>query len=910
MIDPDIYCSLTLHIALATTPQKQEKEFDKSVRESYFERYRKNIGSYCNDKFNAGSAPKGYETETPTLYNPLRYHLLGNYDMAYISLIDNFKFAQKLFEPQVYSTEKATLFGPHSFQCLTGLAQSKTDDLHQFFHNHLKPGGKREYFLAICNLKLNNGFLIGAGKKYSDAVIKKVGELVTKFNACETTKTFQKTDFLLLQSFSWFEISLLLFTDDPESISSILKELRGLTIVDLHEADLIIEDSLYKAFFAKEEIGDLSKINVFSDTHTYFGLNSDLVFGSEAEPFVSDFLSKDIKLRSDIECQVKPGHMHLLRQFLEQQNVKLFDLNQRLLVAGKSDYFIVKDSQKANNNLRLLWLATAEDGNIYNHVRKIKTQIQFDGQHPYHNPGDRDDRKVFNLASSLGYLSIPVSNITVLEKNLKALKIARPIRSKILKLFSNYNNGIQDVILFPFFLDFKIFMDELEEMINYEYRIWKENTGEPQVHTLETALMERIKIFQEGYNIRMLNCYQFEDITDFDLDFNSSIQQLLSVYSTMAFELGNAFFTKKYWYGPIIQLNLKETIANYNSINYYIHDLTSPEFVFATIIKEILNFFYLDERKKEMQELLDEHQQNVKLLSESDPYLWEMIELELIDLQYYLVDTMRFIISFNFDFELFYYWFWTYNFQNSSLYNKTGGMNEIHFKKELFRILFIGKLLGFDTENLKCPLPEIFTFWDRHFKTISKQVNRYHDFLKENDILRKLLGFLFKFLDKTIGRMGNDYRNVPSKLSDNIAKVIQQLSNEGIILTTQVVNFLFSKALFCQDLADKTNKYNVDNSSLFYFQCFMYYYLDNIYKANNKTIALLRRNWLTGQPLKCFLQEQAEHLYVVDQTGGLFFDDLNNLNIYFRQSAAMLDWLWNYSLKHKKIFIVETYGRQ
>ncbi len=75
----------------------------------------------------------------------------------------------------------------------------------------------------------------------------------------------------------------------------------------------------------------------------------------------------------------------------------------------------------------------------------------------------------------------------------------------------------------------------------------------------------------------MMNCYHFEDITDFDLDINSSVQQLLSAYSTMSNELGNLFYPE-YKYGPIVQLHLNDTIANYISINYYTHHLTSPEF--------------------------------------------------------------------------------------------------------------------------------------------------------------------------------------------------------------------------------------------------------------------------------------------------------------------------------------------
>ena len=152
------HCELTLHIVLATIPQKQEKAFNTTVIENHFTRYRNQTQKYCNVN------SEGYyycendrKRTTPILYNPLRYYILGNYDIAYISLIDNFKFAQRLFEPG--NDKKVQTFTPHTFQSFSGINTHDSKFLRSFFYEHLeKEKKKSKYFLGICNLKLNNRF--------------------------------------------------------------------------------------------------------------------------------------------------------------------------------------------------------------------------------------------------------------------------------------------------------------------------------------------------------------------------------------------------------------------------------------------------------------------------------------------------------------------------------------------------------------------------------------------------------------------------------------------------------------------------------------------------------------------------------------------------------------------------------
>jgi hypothetical protein len=898
MIDLSGYPEATLHIVLSTIPQRQERAFDEAVRTKYFDSYRETAKEHF--KKNESGEYRGYHADAPTLYNPLRYHLLGNYDIAYISLIDNFKFTQKLFEPQLYVQDDDPLFNSHSFQCLTGITEGSTTDLHSFFSKQLLGQTRPKYFLGICNLKLNNGILIGNGLSFIRAVIEKLANQLQDLRR-ETDDTLE---FLMLRSFSWFEISVLIFTDRPDTVGQFLTGARRLQIQNLDSCDALVASSLYQDLFP-DGTDDLPLINVFADTHTYFGMHSNLVFFEKNDPFVVEFLKQDILLNTDIECQVKPGHFHLLLQEFHDTDLPVANLTHRILMAGKTDYVLLKGATSANDTLKMLWLTADEKASIYDHVRKIKTQVHFSSVYEREN----GKRKVFPLEKSLKLLTVSVRQMKDLQKKLKQLKVARPIRSKIMKLFSNYNNGVQDVILFPFFMDLRIFMTDLEILIQKEHENWLGHTGAADVNNLEHALMHRIRIFQEGFNIRMLNGYQFEDITDFDLDFNSSVQQLLTIYSSWVFEMGNTFYELPYKYGPIIQLNLKDTVATYSSINYYIHHLTSPEFVFATLSKEILNFFYLDSPQKEIQDILETYESEVHKLENANPYLWDMISGKLLDIRYILIDSMRFLLTYNLDFELFQYWFWTYNLQNSSLYDKRGMLNEQHFRKELFRLLFIAKFFNHD-KQIKNPLPELYTFWDRHFDKANQYVQEYLDFLKSANLYTSISELLSSLNRLTTAKLKPDLSNVD--IGDS-----PETTNRIKLVNDVQPNFQFEvreiKAMIKKDLDRKafleTNTDQViHDSNLNSINMFMYNYLSFIF-SKNENIALLRRDWETAIPSRSFTQHSTNGWYAVDQTGGLFFEDLSEMNAYLKTSSAAIEWLWDESLK-AKLRLIQSLNKQ
>lgn len=904
----DGFCPLTLQIILSTLPQQQEKGFHQSIK-FFFDNYRKNAMLYSreenDDYWTRGSQGK----KEPILYNPLSFVMLGNYDVAYISLIDQFKFAQKLVEPLDEDTSSS-----HTFQSYTGICEHDENDLRQFFGKELnKENQSRKYFVGICNVKLNNGLLIGNGKRLLELVSRQIENKIQDINLRKRGKVEDRIDFFILQTFSWFEFSVVIFTNEPDDVSQLMTAIRRMKLKHLgDQSPVVLNSSLYKLFYENTSDEALSELDLVADTHTYVGFQADLVMLPESDPYLINFLEVcgKKKLKTDIEWQIKPGHLHMLRFILESSPFsEIFEKQKAYLLAGKSDYLINQSVQRISSNVQLIRLILAGNTEIYQHVRKVKTRVQF-------TKPDSDNiaptkREVFSLMPILGKLAIPNQVITNADRQLKTLKISRQIRLKLIKVFSNFNNGIQDAILFPYFLDFKVFIDDLilkidkdskTEQISEELR--KEGWG---VHNLEEIYMGLVATFQEGYNLRMLNCYQFEDITDFDIDFNSSIQQLLTAYGTLAMETGNLFFKadKQYTYCPIIQLHLSDTIANFVSINYYIHHLTSPEFVFATLVKEILNQkdYSGMSISNDINQLYREEYIKLKDYAETAE-LYDMIESGIIDLDYHIIDMAKFVTSFDLNFELFNYWSWMYNLQNSALYDSTGLMNQDHFRKELFRILFVSHYFGVGGNIVnQCPLPELETFWDRHFIHLEGQVNKYIQFLKKTGIATKLDGLILQLFVHTNDILANRLPIASDLDFQARGKVAILLRLNGGETHGTPGSYYKKINQFNTYEGVKVYESTGEQDDLVYMQFRMLQHLKYVWSVN-KPIALLNRNWEQGNPLLSFIKSaEKERAYYADQTGGLFFSDIKSMNEYFKVNAKILSEILDFGMVSKKRFI-------
>jgi len=844
-----------VQIIFSTVPNQKDIDFEKDIEKNYFEDYKGKIDS-----------------KEIYLYKPLKFYMLGDYDVCYITLINNFKFSHRLFEPKDKTDN--TVYNAHSFQSYSGFALNESDKLKEIFSST-----DSTYFVGVINLKLNNGLLIGNGLKYIESV----------YNYLKTE--LAEIPFLLTQTFSWFDLSLVVFIDDPKELAAILAKLRFATFKDLKNTN-DLKNSLYHSIIKEKKA--IKNTSLFADTHTYFGFNEKLISikglsNTYIKGFEKHIKKNNIELETEIEWQVKPGHILDLEEILKSHSYlkKYFSFDERKISLGKCDFLLQEISTEILANFHLIrYIHRKQDCNLFLHIRKVRTYVFLNGNNIKSNQVILK-KDVFCWDKELDKLAVKSKDFHEIDKKLKTLKISRQVRIKILKIFSNYNNGIQDPIQFPYFLDFTIFIKNLINLINEEYFI--SNSQVNSIRELEIVLNEHIKVFQEGYNVRFLNGYQFENISDFDLDFNSSIQQLLTSYGTLVYEYGKLFYKEKTnLYGPLIQLNNIDTNSNYRSINYSIHHLTSPEFVFSTLLKEILNHLKIDNKqlKNELEVLYLNLNTFLEVVNES--YLDDMWENQLIDFDYLIIDSIRFITTFNCDFSLFEHWFWSYNFQNPSLFDTSGMFNEDHLRKEMLRIMLIKKMFNVHYE-LNSPIPELYTYWDRHYSKINKISEDIVNAVEQFEFAKIINAIVLNYLDnfKNSFNPNLDVLNYASKM-EKLKNISSQVNQKQI----NKLSFLFN--------VSTSNSLNILEVEKLIFETLNHHFTENKLK-----VTLLKRNWKTGSVLNNYNDLNKDILYAIDQTGGVYFYDNDKINSYFKSNAQCLLSLIDFSFIKKKEFILE-----
>jgi hypothetical protein len=905
--------SSTLHIALATYPKRQADEYIKAVKKTY-----RSFKTDFSDNYQGNSQEinaKGLKKKPKTdhTYEPLVYHIFGSYDVAFITVIDSYKFAQKLFLPKENDIANERDFNPNSYQILTGLCPQINPD---FELKNLYDKNINKTFVNICNIKLNNGFLIGNGIDLFSLVMEYIDCRIREFKGFTTTDPCCY-DYILLQSFSWFEICLTLFDDSIEPISKIITTLRGTTLEDLIKYNperglRILKNSLYWES-GKGGEDNIRNSHIFADTHSHFGVKYERFI--KKTPFNKD--GEDFILSTDIEFLVKPGHIGDLIEDLEKIKDSdgncIFNTEESFFITGKSDYIIPEKLRISFENNHKLFLKLRDSkSTLMHYIRSIKTRPLFTS---HENSKPNKQKGLLHFSDYLNAFSIKMTSIQKIDENLKKLKVSRPIRQKISKVLFNYNNGINDPVLFLYFLDFKILMTQLEilvqdETYNFTQQINRNNEDlfKP-VSEIEEKLEILLKVFEEGFHVRMLNCYQFEEIYDFDLDLNSSLSQLLTTYNTLVTEVTNIHIPG-YSSGQVVQVNLQNTVSNFFSINYNVYHLALPEFVLFTITKEIFNpmreiksfngFFY-----------------ELDNLVKNDADLQDLVGRDLLDTDYIINDIIRIIYVCNFDMKLNDFWLWTDALQTSSQYDSLGAFREKPFTVMLFRIMLIASF--FDPahiDDMTCPIPELSSYWFKYFSEYKKKVEsvmKKQNFVdaisnickkiinvshlqKEIPISTQLSWVSTDDCENKIENIISNFKVFTEKDSELSAKFRIKIHNQYAFFEKFKGEIIDGNNLFFE--SDETNYLKKHH----FIYGLAYTYLRIIFDHNDGKIYFLRRNWEDGV-IHEYFKNNNQQLYTIDPMGGVFFFDKEKATKYYKMRNAVLESLWDFALIAKKDFI-------
>ena len=876
------HTGLGIHIALSKYPLGHEKEYIKNLQTLY-ELYSININKYLelnqNPKNDSG-------IDISDLYKPAIYHIYSHFDVAFVSIIDNFKFPQRVFE--AWGNEVDSIKSV-SYQILSGsiLETEKSPNPKDVLNADSE-------FLKIIQLKLNNGLLIGNGAVLFENCIKLIEEAL--LNA-EITK------YIFINSFNWGEITVLCSNKDPNILAKALMRIRLFTVEYIKDP-IIAEEIRLNSLCSLWKVENVNQSHLFSETSSYLGVDF----------FNYTKIDKNTPFITNIEWQIKPGHLPYFAEEMKASPLDFdIDYSKVYFKNGKTDYVIIeKEPDILGSNIGLFELLR-QNTSINSHVRKIKTKPLFRidcelakelNTRAYYSP-------IQNSFSSENFLSkYKITNSGEVTKYLRKLNVSRNIRKKVNKIIYNYNLGIQDPILFIYFIDLHNlllqFIDKLRHLsteiegaivtgkLSNEFSV--SNFMSLKTTYIQDELINvYIDVFQKALNDRILNNYNYEDINEFSLDINSPLTSIVSSLDSIVKFYGSCFRDSE-GNSIITTINDNETISNKISVNYNIEHITNVPLIFSTLIKEILNIEQTTneiENSKHFEYLSKEFNENTQHWNKLDKDF-----LKALNFAYFEIDFKKYYLTFFRDSDLYIFWHWTYALQCTHLYSSIGYFDEINFSRELFRLILLLKATDPNKiEELQCPNPELRTYWDKYF-------NRIRDLV---DIIGNANSF--KLMSKSLmNQVHTSINNIDAQ------------SNGGLTVVksnNDVNEFLNKLGGYCITIADKNvedfikfihEQIAIQNSQIIppsksaFYRILSYISFYNLtliktkFKGNNN---LLRRSYQTGVPIDHFLQNKTN--WFIDPFGGFFINNLAERKENMSTNNQMLYLIWHLGVILKKL---------
>jgi len=211
-----------------------------------------NYHQYLNERFVAGRGGKKPRQLDAQFYDPRAYVLLSNFDLAFISLIEGYEFPVQRFRPfdplwprgrntrrtddrptsEFRSFPHRTIVGPGP------VWGKRTDIVKKANETFLLPRPKRPPLIGICQIKLNNSLLLGAGGTFLRCMSKAIlSRWHARFRSSES-KEYRytrpgQTRIIILESYAWHEFTLLIFSDSFNKIRDLVKIIQGMTLLDV-----------------------------------------------------------------------------------------------------------------------------------------------------------------------------------------------------------------------------------------------------------------------------------------------------------------------------------------------------------------------------------------------------------------------------------------------------------------------------------------------------------------------------------------------------------------------------------------------------------------------------------------------------------------------------------------------------
>lgn len=923
-----------LFLGFMTMPFGKEKDFKEFEIDNLFAQYKEEVHHYLLSK---SEEDKIFEQD---LFKPKVYCLFGKFDLAVLSLVDSFGLATRSFHPfsplmekkltasnKLREKEGKEKYTPqnYTFHVVSGLSPDlKAIDpqedslLEKARATFLNPDKNSALpFIGISSFKFNNALVTGGGGELIDLAVRAIQKLLIK----KQQKKGVNLNYLISYSFAWHELSIIFFSDSYDDIVDEVFKIRELIVQNLDTENekekklyqrVIRETLLHKVIQEDTQEKNLAKLysaHLFVHSNTVLGYDSDIFIEDDAS-FDKQFKGElNFKMRWDL----KPGHLSTFSTELEAHREVGSILKKGRVTAGRGDYAYVLKKDAITNFRKILKVIV--DSDLKKHVRTVTTVPEFP-------KFTKQDGKLVDLSNHflvhdhLSEYQFTLQQIVVLRKFLKKLRIPKIIQEKVTNMYTVYNDGVSDPILYNYFIELRPYLEEVFNLL--EELSLKENPG--TVDRLTIRLDDITCDYEMAYQNRFGQSYIMNEITDYNLMFNGGIQQLVSLfdgaYKSLASLFGEGEYSRSMAYVAGISNTKSELLAV--RLNYF--HLYQPEFFAATATHEAINFILHRYHQDETEYTQDLHR--LFRAIDNDP---EIETLERKQLHYFLVDVVNYYTTFAEDFELFAYWTWSVYLQMAIAYEADGRLDQGQFNMLFTRLYllasvvdekkyFPGKLYPPFNSN---DLPLLEDAWDEAFgharREVTKIQNKFHELL---GTAQNLAGaYLYADLISVTMEEPIDQAVFLAEKNNNITpntpfeevvartrqSKVQHLANQILEKFKEGKVFSFANAREDQQLC-----YAQDS---FFLQALLLAYLKLIKSLNKDEINLLPRSKYNGRILRDEMgninkeQNLAQCDLWFDPYGGLFTTKTSTRVAYFKYRSVFLKTLWGFSAKRKiKLF--------
>lgn len=764
---------------VSVPPGTDEKDF-----------YNTDIASNLVMEYKAARTRNSFDDKKPSdvIYKPIGFKTFGENDLMFYTLFDDFAYPNRVFHPFHGNGHDNAKYCNFDYQLVVGInIPDKSPKLQHIFS---KCGIDKYLFTCATRFKINPLLLCGTGLHCIELI-------KSQLRALHDSNT---GIIILLNGVGCDELLMLNFSNIICDIAKFIFKVRNLQFQSLKDSE-------------PEELYDLVKNECIGRLDTDMSLEEAHVFSSSYSvsgfAFHRDGLPEntaDGKFSLQFTWIVKPGHIGSFtnklykaaqKLKLKMQRDKLFINNALVSLTIESD--LLRTTAELIDTIDSLRNLDPDKSDI----RKLHVSVSVEDDEHYLIPEEDgslpriahfDSSKHPSTRRFFSEQQFTADKMATLRAILDKAHISKVLKERIMKMYQNFNDCVQDPQFVVSFLGLRPFLSSIIKVVD---SYTKDNLA-MSATDLHEWLDSAVRDFEQAYLNRFHQSNRMRALSDFNLEWNGGIQQLICsmdfAYKTLMRNCGvpdpDAFM---YVSGH------ERVHVTDHSYRINMQHITYPELFVSTMWKEFFNFLPLKSGLADSNGILpfrkiindafahalrDRMGSSLKFNSANDTHRTLLKQIDKEFLACVVADLMTFHIGYNESLDDFSFWYIRYMLQTPGVYNHDGTVCRDDFIKFFCRIILVYKLVDAKEEtmlkmSLNAPDPSIAGLWISTFKDVHTIATLLRDILASYNFADIVDKMTTKMLLTTLHNdTPADTKLPPKKLAEVLKDALQDIQGE------------------------------------------------------------------------------------------------------------------------------------